>query len=74
MNEPIVARDIFIKITDPAGRHRPIINQHRVWDAEAFIASQIKQYDGSETKSQDRRLVTQSTRQEYVQSRSANKH
>lgn len=62
----LIARDIFIKRTDPSGKHKPVITQHRVWDGEAFITSQVAQYDGEATKPEDRRLVTVSNAAEYA--------
>ncbi len=32
------SRDIYIKLTDPTGKHKPVVNAHRVWDA--FVSSQ----------------------------------
>lgn len=26
------SRDIYIKLTDPTGKHKPVVNAHRVWD------------------------------------------
>lgn len=36
------ARDFYIKVTDKKGASS--IRQHRVWNAEAFLSSQQKQY------------------------------
>ena len=67
--ETIVARDLFVKLTDPTGKHKPVINQHRVWDAERFIAAQVAQHDGEKTKPEDVRLVTVSSAEEYAAAR-----
>ena len=67
--ETIVARDLFVKLTDPTGKQKPVINQHRVWDAERFIAAQVAQHDGEKTKPQDVRLVTVSSAEEYAAAR-----
>ncbi len=69
--ETIVARDLFVKLTDPSGAKKPVINQHRVWDAERFIAAQVAQHDGEKTKPEDVRLVTMSSAEEYVAARRA---
>ena len=69
--ETIVARDLFVKLTDPAGKKKPVINQHRVWDAERFIAAQVAQHDGEKTKPEDVRLVTVSSAAEYAAARRA---
>jgi len=67
--ETIVARDLFVKLTDPTGKQKPVINQHRVWDAERFIAAQVAQHDGEKTKPEDVRLVTVSSAAEYAAAR-----
>ena len=56
------SRDIYIKLTDPTGKHKPVVNAHRVWDG--FIDSQHKQYE-RDAKPEDRRVVTEATRAEY---------
>lgn len=58
-------RDIYIRLTDPTGKHKPVVNQHRVWDAERFLHAQIKQYD-TDAKPDERRLVTVTTRDDYI--------
>ena len=58
-------RDIYVKLVDPAGAHRPVVNHHRVWDAELFIASQVEQYQGPKVKDGDRRVVSVATEDEY---------
>lgn len=69
--ETIVARDLFVKLTDPTGKQKPVINQHRVWDAKRFIAAQVAQHDGEKTKPEDVRLVTVSSAEEYAAARRA---
>ena len=61
----IIARDLYVKRTDPNGKHKPVVTQHRVWDAELFMAAQVAQYDGENTKPEDRRLITVSSAEEY---------
>ena len=58
------SRDIYIKLTDPTGKHKPVVNAHRVWDGARFIDSQHKQYE-RDAKPEDRRTVTEATRAEY---------
>ena len=58
------ARDIYIKLTDPTEKHKPVVTAHRVWDGARFIDSQHKQYE-REAKPEDRRVVTEATRIEY---------
>lgn len=69
--ETIIARDLFVKLTDPTGAHKPVINQHRVWDAERFMAAQVAQHDGEKTKPENVRLVTMSCAEEYAAARNA---
>lgn len=53
----IVARDIFIRLTDPKGVHPDVVNYHRTWDADAFVASQRRIYEQAKDED-DRRLVS----------------
>lgn len=69
--ETIVARDLYVKRTDPTGKHKPVVTQHRVWDAERFMAAQAAQHDGEKTKPEDVRLVSISTAEEYAAARHA---
>ena len=50
-------RDIYIKLTDPSGNHNPVVNHHRVWGAERFVAAQKRQYEQAKDEA-GRRLVT----------------
>lgn len=50
-------RDIYIQLTDPNGIHKQVVNHHRVWDAERFVAAQKKQYEQAKNE-EDRRLVS----------------
>jgi len=65
MSEPINARDLFIKLTDPTGKHPTTTSQHRVWDGAAFISSQRHLHDGPDIDPEDRRLVSLATADEY---------
>lgn len=62
------ARDLFIKLTDPTGKCKPIINHHRVWDGARFIEAQHQQYD-RDANPGERRNVSESTQDEYRQYR-----
>lgn len=57
-----------IKLTDPNGKIRPVINAHRVWDGARFIESMHKQYE-RDAKDDDRRIVTEATLAEYETAR-----
>ena len=59
-------RDIYVKLTDTFGRRKPVINAHRVWDAELFMASQVEQYQGPKVPASERRDVSVATEDEYV--------
>lgn len=65
----LIARDLFLRLTDPQGRHKDVITHHRVWDGAAFVAAQVEQHDGPNTKPEDRRLVTVATRADYINCR-----
>lgn len=65
----LVPRDIFVKKTDPTGKHRATITQHRVWNAERFMDSQVKQHNGEKTKPEDIRHVSIATAEEYAAAR-----
>ncbi len=69
MSETMECRDIYIQLTDPTGKHKPVINSHRVWNAERFLNHMYAQYDGPETKPEDRRKIGLSTREAYMASR-----
>lgn len=58
------SRDIYVKLTDPTGKHKPVVNHHRVWDADRFIASQHKQYD-TDAKPGEKRIVSQASKSDY---------
>lgn len=64
----IVARDAYIRTTRPDGKST--VTQHRVWDAERFLAAQ--QRDAVERARKDRTdpdLVTAATADEYRRAR-----
>lgn len=59
------SRDIFIRLDDPAGQQAPVISQHRVWDADRFVASQIHQYGEGAREAADRRRVSVVSADDY---------
>ena len=58
------ARDCFIRLADPTGKHKDVINHHRVWDAERFIEAQHRQYS-TEAKPGETRIVIPATKSDY---------
>ena len=58
------AQDLYVRLDDPSGAHKPVVNHHRVWDRGLFIASQKKLH---EVKAQpgDIRAVSVVTEAEY---------
>ena len=65
------SQDMYIRLTHPITKNS-IVNYHRVWDKEKFLASQMNFYDGPETKEDERRLVSIATEQEYRHYRKGN--
>ncbi len=63
------AQDIFIRLTDPTGKHKPTVTQHRVWDRDRFVRSQQRQYGEGARSEEDRRTVTVVDRAAYTNSR-----
>lgn len=61
-------QDLYLRITDPAGKHKPIVTQHRVWDAERFLANQQRSY-AEQKEATDRRIVSLASRDDYKKSR-----
>lgn len=39
------AQDIYIKLTDPTGVKDDVVNYHRVWDKDKFVAAQRHQHE-----------------------------
>lgn len=63
-------QDLYLKLVDPSGKAVTIINHHRVWNQQLFIASQREQFTKSGAKDQsDFRTVELSSEQEYRASR-----
>ena len=63
------AQDIFIRLTDPTGKHMPTVTQHRVWDRDRFVRSQQHQFGEGARSPEDRRTVTVVDRDAYIASR-----
>ena len=61
-------QDLYLRITDPAGKHKPIVMQHRVWDADRFLASQQRAYSEAKEPA-DRRTVSLASQAEYKAAR-----
>lgn len=40
-----VSTDLYVRLTDPAGRHAPIVAHHRVYDRERFITHLKNTYE-----------------------------
>jgi hypothetical protein len=69
MSETMMHRDVYVRLTDPNGKQKTIINHHRIWDLDRFVAAQKSQYEGSRVKEEDRRLITLATVEEYLEAR-----
>lgn len=61
-------QDLYLRITDPAGKHKAIVTQHRVWDADRFLASQQRAHADQKDPA-DRRVVSLASRDDYKKSR-----
>ncbi|MEI2416177.1 hypothetical protein V8Z80_08325 [Orrella sp. JC864] len=59
------SRFVYLRLEDPAGKHKPVITQHLVWNFERFLQSQMKAYMDVKDEA-DRRIVTPATRAEYM--------
>lgn len=58
-------RDFYLRLRDPSGKRKDVINHHLVWDSDRFIEAQKQQYQGANTKPEDVRVVFISTREDY---------
>ena len=67
VNNKMMGRDLYLRLTDPTGKHEPIINCHRVYDREKFHAAQVKFYETPKNEA-DKRLVSIATEAEYLAS------
>lgn len=68
VNNKMLGRDLYLRLTDPTGKHEPVINCHRVYDREKFHAAQVKFYEHPKNEA-DKRLVSIATEAEYLASR-----
>ena len=57
-------QDLYVRLTDMSGTHKPVINYHRVWDAQRFLAAQTKQHSEAKNPA-DRRVVSVVTADDY---------
>ena len=57
-----VGPDVYIRLTRG---DKTFINHHRVWDRDRFLAAQIHQYSGPQTKPEDIHVVSLATKAEY---------
>lgn len=67
----MIHKDVFIRLSDPSGKTKDVINQHRVWDVDRFFASQQEQHNGPKVKPNDRRVVSLATKADYNEHRKA---
>lgn len=67
MSNEMTSKDLYIRLSDPSGKKKDIINHHRVWNAERFIAAQQDQHTGPTIKHGDKRIVSLATKEEYSQ-------
>ena len=58
------AQDIYVKLVDPTGEKEPVVNYHRVWDKDRFLAAQ-KQHFEVRAEGADRREVSLTSEAEY---------
>ncbi|MBB1617137.1 hypothetical protein A9978_32275 [Pseudomonas sp. UMC65] len=65
------AQDFYVRLIDPTGKHRTVINHHRVWDRDRFYQAQVKLYEDPKKKIEDRRLVQTATENDYNEARRA---
>lgn len=61
-------RDIYVRLSDPSGKHADVINSHSVWDVDLFVSAQRERYSGPKVSAADRRVVSLATKQEYRES------
>ncbi len=57
-------KDLYIKLSDPAGKTAATYHHHRVWDADKFIAILREQHEYAK-KPEDCRHVAVISRAEY---------
>lgn len=68
VNNKMMGRDLYLRLTDPTGKQEPVINCHRVYDREKFHAAQVTFYATLKTEA-DRRNVSIATEAQYLASR-----
>lgn len=60
----MIVRDVFVKLTDPSRKKPTVINSHRVYDIEKFLAAQKQLHEQAKDEA-DRRTVTLTTEADY---------
>lgn len=68
VNKKMMGRDLYLRLSDPTGKHEPVINCHRVYDREKFHAAQVTFYATLKNEA-DKRLVSIATEAQYQASR-----
>jgi len=61
----MIGSDLYVKLIDPTGSKKPVVNHHRVWDGQLFLASQRTLYEVKPENPADKRIVSQSTEADY---------
>lgn len=64
MQLEMVSRDVYVKLTDPAGNHPPVVNHHSVHDFPKFLDAQKRMHEQAKDE-ECRRQVTVVTVNEY---------
>lgn len=67
MSNDIAGKDLYVRLADPSGKKKDIINHHRVWSVERFIAAQQDQHTGPTVQHGDKRIVSLATKEDYLQ-------
>lgn len=67
----MIHKDVFVRLADPTGKKKDVINHHRVWDVERFFTAQQEQHNGPKVKAGDRRIVSLATKADYDEQRKA---
>lgn len=67
----LIGKDIYVRLSDPSGKNKEVVTQHRVWDAGRFLAAMQDQHNGPRVKPEDRRTVGMATKADYDEHRKA---
>ncbi|MGP9826864.1 hypothetical protein ACT048_20535 [Ectopseudomonas khazarica] len=60
----MITQDIYIRLVDPTGKRKPVVNHHRVWDRQRFITAQ-KALHEVKAKPDDKLIVEMATEADY---------